>query len=223
MIAGLMTIGCEPKPRELQTKALANLQSLTDLQIVLLDKLAGKQLPRLQVAEVIQLMHEQSWHDTANRFALMSRALAYPAKWLVWLDDDETFEPKVDYKVLTDLIREAAQSGCQAIEFQLCEMWDEDHYRVDGVWGQKRKVRVHVNPLLADMVHWRQNHTHRYHTVPLPVCDVHQSNLRILHWGMSTPELRKVRLAKWTQLDPDNKFGNYGYFADETGMELKSV
>ncbi len=201
------------------------MDSLSDRTILLLDNAGHYGATPIAVSEVVSVQNSEPWQDAGNRLTLLARAAAHGCKWCVFLDDDEVFEPFVNKQMMIALIRDAVEAGCDLIEFQLCEMWTNSAYRVDGIWGQKRKVRVQRNPLMQESVHWRGNHLQRLHAIPMQCGDVYQSDIRILHYGMSTPELREARVKKHNLLDPNKIYQpqGYDYMLDTSGMVLKEL
>ncbi len=223
LIAGLMPLG--ENQNQFFAKAFNNLRTLSDKTIILADKVEKYSGGLLCVDEVTTVHNGEPWNDAGNRITLLARGAAHGLPWCVWLDSDEVFEPCVNKQMMIALIRDAVAAGCDLIEFQLCEMWTNSAYRVDGIWGQKRKVRVQRNPLMQESVHWRGNHLQRLHAIPMQCGDVYQSDIRILHYGMSTPELREARVKKHNLLDPNKIYQpqGYDYMLDTSGMVLKEL
>lgn len=221
-IAGLMPIGRDADETFL-IHALKSLRPLTDVVIALCDN-ACKPINSL-VDEVIFVKHEKQWHDASNRLTLFARAIAHDCDWCMRLDSDELPEPEISKEIIRNQIREAQCCGAEMISWRMREMWNEKEFRVDGVWGQKRKIILQKNPLLSEAVMWRGNHTQRLHVQPLTCGDIMDVETQMLHYGMSSPALRQSRYEKHVALDPRNLFQpqGYKYFLDEEGIELKAI
>lgn len=223
LISGLMQVGAG-YDREMLSRSFGNLRSLCDRLIILEDKISCGYTSIAD--EVIHVANfPQPFHDYANRLTLYVRGAAHDCPLLVSLDADETFEPGFTRNDLNNLFIEAHSRGCEMIEFQLCEMWNETQYRIDGIWGQKRKIRAMKNPLMnPEGVSWRGNHMQRLHQIPLTCGDIMQTDIRILHWGMMSPELRAKRVAKLQAQDPNNEFqDDYTYLTKTEGIKLKEL
>jgi len=218
-IAGLMPIGRESKP---DFGSLNQLVALCDAVIVLADNVEWSSGLPDEIARLARKNEE--WNDWTNHLTLLARAAAHGCDWVLLLDDDELLEPSITRDGLHQQIEVAVHKGCDLISYRVREVWSANplQYRSDGIWGRKRKVVVHRNPLLGGFVHWQGNATARLHAQCLPHGKTMETECQLLHYGMSTPELRQARVDKYKQLDPTNHFNQigYDYLIDETGMEL---
>lgn len=166
------------------------------------------------------------WNDWGNRLELLARAASKGYSWVAWIDADEKLEG-VSRELIEQQIREATASGCVAVRYKVKEMWNEKQWRSDGMWNNKGRVCLQKNPLLDEFVHWRTNPTEsRFHAFPIQIGDIMEvQDCAILHYGMSTPELRRARVEKWERLDPTHKWQpmGYQYMLDESGLKLETI
>lgn len=227
MIASLTTY----KPDNLKKNwgAFQQMRELCDVVIVLCDgchvfdahwkKIAGG----IRIDETIEINNGLGWEDYANRMTLLTRAAAHKCDWVMWLDDDEVLQ-KVTRQTILDQARDADWNGCVAVRYDKREMWTNHHYRNDGIW-KKQKIVIQKNPFMDRAAEWRDWHLKRLHAMPLQVGDIMDVQTRLLHYGMSTPELREARVRKYSSADPGNKFQpeGYDYMLDETNIELVSL
>lgn len=207
--------------------AFQQMRGLCDVVIVLCDschvfdahwqKIAGG----IRIDETIEVNNQLGWEDYTNRMTLLTRAAAHHCDWVLWLDDDEVLQGATRSKIL-EYIDLAEKLHRVAVRLEKREMWTDRHFRNDGIW-KKQKLVLQKNPMLQLETRWRDWHLRRLHALPLQegeIMDVAGS--RLLHYGMSTPELREARVRKYRLADPGNKFQpeGYDYMLDETGIEL---
>jgi hypothetical protein len=219
-VAGLMPVGKDTN--EFLFLALAKLRELTDTVIILAD---NSDVAFTSADEVIYIRHNAGWHDSSNRMTLFARAIAHGCDWCMRLDSDEVTEPSITKDIIDQQIREAEKRGIDSIRWKMREMWNDKEFRVDGVWGDKTKIILQRNPLSMDVTYWGDSHCNRLHVQPVTRGEIMDVPFKVLHYGMSTPELRKLRHQKYKELDPDNIYQErgYDYFLDEDGMKLKSI
>lgn len=224
MIASLTTY--KPDILKQNWGSFQQMRELCDVVIVLCDGCHvfdshwKKIADGVRIDETIEVANQLGWEDYANRMTLLVRAAAHSCDWVMWLDDDEVLHD-VERVMLLDQIRRAELSGNVAVRYDKREMWTDRHYRNDGVW-KKQKIVLQKNPMMEKSARWREWHLRRLHALPLQEGGVLDVTERILHYGMSTPELRAARVRKYRLADPGNKFQpeGYDYMLDETGIEL---
>lgn len=160
--------------------------------------------------------------DGLIRHALISRGWNYDADWFLGLDADERLEINFRKKA-EKLIARADKTGADACWLSFKELWSPHQFRVDGVWGQKRKAalfrssRSHVFDMRRIHTFWASINPEREPWL--------ESSLRIYHLRMINPEDRVIRMQNYLKLDPDlihQPFG-YSYLTDESNMKLKRV
>lgn len=177
------------------------------------------------VEVLCSLRMKPEWHDYANRLALLARATAYECDWVLWVDDDWTFPGITRERLFEQISRADAEHRC-GVNYSLREMWDEKHYRSDGIWKEKRRTVLQKNSLSYRGITWRESHLQPLHAMPLPASwNMLETDCEVLHWGMCSPYLRKQRVDKHNKLDPDKKWQQmgYDYMIDETGIELTPI
>lgn len=170
------------------------------------------------------IRHPHIWDEPANRRALIQASHQYHPEWILALDMDERLEKNFRQKV-EQSIRVANILGKSVISFRLLELWDSEHaYRIDGIWGKKRRNRL---------FRWIPNHQVRevalhgswlsvaHHLKRKPF----RSNLRIYHLGTLTEALRIKRIEKYHRIDPNNQYQpiGYDYLNDKNGLRLRYI
>lgn len=228
-LVGLMPLG-NLEILSVAVNGLIQLVELCDGIVILADRISNIAWPKTPQIEVCKVMSSLPWNDYTNRLTLLARATAHGATHVLWLDADEllcnvTRELNFTRKLIDVQIEAMEAIQHVGISYAVREMWNETQYRSDGIWGTKRRLVIQKNPLLGLCVQWPAQHLNRFHAFPLQCGEVMKSDYQLLHYGMSTPELRKARHEKWKTLDPTNQFQEFGYdyMADESGMILTNV
>jgi hypothetical protein len=108
------------------------------------------------------------------------------------------------------------------------ELWDSPlTYRVDGIWGQKRKICLFKSSR-AHVFHEARVHA-AWASVPnlerdgWP--DWPQGDLNLYHLRMIRPGARLARAARYERIDPDHALQTigYDYLVDEAGLKLEHI
>lgn len=183
------------------------------------------QLKKLTDETFVFYDNQDEWNDYANRVMLLTRAASKGYEWVVWLDADELLHDVCKADILNQ-VNFANKMGAIGVQYRVREMWDETHWRSDGIWGGKAKVVVQKNPMISPVVRWGPRHLNRLHAFPLQAGAMVETEKQLLHYGMSTPEKRTARFLKYKREDPSNKFQpgiGYDYLLDESGMVLQSI
>ncbi len=164
------------------------------------------------------------WDEPNNRRALIQATHQYQPDWLLALDMDERVEVNFRQKVERS-VRIADFLGTPKIAFDLLELWDSEYiYRVDGIWGKKRRTRL---------FRWTPDHQIAEVALHGPWTSVfhhfkkksYQSRLRIYHLGTLTEADRIKRIAKYKRLDPTNQYQSigYDYLNNKQGLRIKHI
>jgi len=106
--------------------------------------------------------------------------------------------------------------------FDLRELWTPRTYRIDGIWGKKKRPRLFAikpgqvfdkSPIQCKSYPINAGYTFCH----LPV--------NIYHLKMINPSNRKLRAEVFTKLDPNLKYQSigYDYLFDETGLQLEQI
>lgn len=132
--------------------------------------------------------------------ALRDGALRMGADYMLVIAPDERLE-----KGAGPVIRELVGLGRPfSYKFNLREMWTPTAYRVDGLWGRKRRLRLHY--------------------LGGEVRGIEHTRLNIYHLHLIEPENRASRAEihkatnKW-----DNGALGFDYMTDERGMRLERI
>lgn len=179
--------------------------------------------------KVLELIHRpirkpHVWDEPSNRQALIKASHQYRPEWILALDVDERLE--IDFREKIERsIWIANILGKSVISFRLLELWDnENNYRIDGIWGSKRRNRL---------FRWIPSHQVKnvaFHGSWLSV-EHHlkrgpfRSNHRIYHLGNMTEALRIKRIEKYCRLDSNNEFQpiGYDYLNEKSGLRIRSI
>lgn len=158
-------------------------------------------------------------NEVARRSALLNAAVEAGAAWALAVDPDERFEPALA-SALPALCDDAPAP--RAYTFALREMYTDRHYRVDGVWGQKRQARLLS---LNGGVVAPQGELHLPWSAFIPAAQLSHTDYNLYHLKMITPERRKARADLYNYLDPERRMQRigYDYLADDAGAQLEQI
>lgn len=174
-----------------------------DDTVALCQRVAGEKL----------VLHMNATSGFGNEVALRQRqwaqALATGAEWVLTIDADDLFEPRV--AELRELLE---QDQCDVLCFRVFDMWDEEHYRDDALW-----CAHHIyQPLLVRAVpgfrwRWRETALH-CGRIPENALELVTgcSELRIKHMGWSRAADRERKFADYLRRDRDGRFGSMAQY-----------
>ena len=96
-----------------------------------------------QVIELIRVAPDRPiWDEVGNYRRLVEAGLRHGGDWLVSLDADERVEREFRSR-LEWVIARGRLFGLSSYQVRLRELWDSpDHYRADGIWGEKIRARI---------------------------------------------------------------------------------
>lgn len=162
---------------------------------------------------------DELWiHEGEYRRILREMALSKGADYIMFASADERYE-----KNAGKIIRAVVDSGSSDLfDMRLCELFTPNQYRVDDIWGKKRRVRL-----------WRWMPHYEFANDPIQ-CQSYPKNtgkpiipldVNIYHLKMIEPENRRMRAAVFKELDKENQYQNigYDYLYDNYGMELEEI
>lgn len=156
--------------------------------------------------------------EPARRAILVKKAIEIGADWIFAVDPDERFEP-----ALCDRMPELTSVRAPTVwSFAFRELYETTAYRSDGIWNQKRVVRLFpINSqtrfgdkdLHGEWIHVNKNYSRR------------NSGINLYHLKSINPNRRKGRRDLYASLDPDRKLNapGYDYLVDEAGLELTKI
>ena len=177
---------------------------------------------------VIEIIHRPAdrptWDEVGNHRALVAAAWRHGAEWIVGVDADERLEHEFRPRA-ERVITRGSWLGLSAYAMRLRELWDApDQYRVDGIWGRKRVVRL-----------FRARSDHEFDPSPLHGVKAPlqarvrgrfpNADLLIYHLGMLHSDDRQNRRRRYEHADPGRRWQEIGYeyLTDPTGLELTRV
>lgn len=130
---------------------------------------------------------------------LRQGAIKMGADYMLVVAPDERLEKRA-----ADVIRRLVERDTKlSYKFNLREMYTPTAYRVDGIWGKKRRIRLHYlhGPISVERV-----------------------DLNIYHLKHIEPENRRSRAEIHTLTNTaDNKRLGFDYLADEHGLKLEEI
>lgn len=156
--------------------------------------------------------------EPARRHSLLLAARSAGAQWVLAVDPDERFESALTLAMPTLI----AAEGSIAYSFANREMYDTEHYRVDGVWGKKTQTRLFR---MSDEILPSPAPLHSLWHYMIPNAEVRESGFNIYHLKMITAARRRARADLYNYLDPEKRFQpiGYDYLADEQDAVLERV
>jgi hypothetical protein len=158
-------------------------------------------------------------NEVARRLALLNAAVEAGAAWALAVDPDERFERALA-SALPALCADAQEP--RAYTFSLREMYSDRHYRIDGVWGQKRQARLLS---LNGGVVAPEGELHLPWSSFISAPRLNHTDYNIYHLKMITRERRKARAHLYNILDPERRMQRigYDYLADDAGAQLEQI
>lgn len=141
-------------------------------------------------------LRQQQWTET----------IAADPDWILFLDADEIFED--DFK---SGVRELIKSRTSSVYlFRLYDLWDEEHYREDGLWRAHTIYRPFMLRYDKDVrytFHETDQHCGR---MPANVFELpyELSRYRLRHYGWAKREDRMRKFKRYMELDPNGEYGS---------------
>lgn len=226
-LAGLMPYRPDARKSRIG-RALEDMARVCAEIIVLHDRphsLPTPALPRGVTEEVWITNNDSVWNDYSNRATLLARAAKYGCDWAMWLDDDETLGSDMTAARVGEICQDADLNQAVTVMVRVKTMWDEFHWRCDGVFGRQWKHFFQRNPFMIKNPQFEHGPADLLHNFPTLEGKRHNVSAHILHWGMVTRELREANVEKYHKADPGAKFTDipYNYLLDETGIHLKKI
>ncbi len=126
--------------------------------------------------------------------------------WILFLDADEIFEDGIIEAKKYLLSNNSVDAYC----FRIFDMWDEFHYRNDKYWNAHTRyypLLIRYQPGFHYVFKNTKQHCGRMpkNVLTLPYAN---SFFRLKHLGWMREEDRKLKYARYMELDPHGKFGN---------------
>lgn len=159
-------------------------------------------------------------HEGEYRILQRKAAKAKKADWILTTSPDERWE-KDSWHKLQPLVE--AQKGKCIYQFKLRELYTPTEYRVDGIWGEKKRLRlypVYPNQIIdykpIQCASYPQN----------PDYWTEDVDLNIYHLKHIEPENREMRTKVFQWLDPTSEHQpgvGYSYLMDESNMKLETI
>lgn len=156
--------------------------------------------------------------EPQRRNRLVTQARKMGARWILAVDPDERFESGLARRLPALL-----QKGESVLwRFSLHEMFTPDSYRIDGVWGRRRRLRLFpVRAISQDLTVG----LHGWWIADRTGFTLMDAQTNLYHLRMATPERRRLRRDLYATADPTRQFQpiGYDYLDDERGMVLEKI
>lgn len=169
------------------------------------------------------------WDDGINHRLVTEAALPHQPDWMIGLDADERLERQFRTRAEAELQR-AEKKGFLAYTLLLRELWGSPRaYRVDGVWGNKRRARLFKNvPDLRfdeNALHGQWAPLNGNRIVMGVDMGYPSADLIFYHLRMIDARDREARRDLYNRLDPGRQFQQlgYDYLTDEVGLRLEEL
>jgi len=192
------------EPKWLVNQCLNNIKNIVDDAVVLDDT-----------------KHPYLWRDEAEyRAEVRSLARAAGADYLLIIDPDERFEKEAHYLIRQTVQQDHQRENPYVYSFLYRELWTPTQYRVDGIWGRKRRPKLFQ---LRDNLKFDSRHIQ---ASPYPFnTTIKELPLFVYHLKMIEPQNRFERSRIFKELDPDLKYQSFGYsyLHNEDGLQLNSI
>lgn len=186
--------------------------SLIADKIVILDDASTDDTPEIcsSYPKVIMHRNEQNMffeHEARLRAKLWKLATATEPDWIMAIDADEIFEERI-YGEIDYLINQTDYDG---ILFRLFDFWGgTTHYRTDGSWNPWSRFTLLLARYFPEVTctwpdipfhcgRWPQ--FYRGHNLI-----AFQSDIRVKHYGWSSPEMVTEKYLSYRGMDPDGKY-----------------
>lgn len=157
------------------------------------------------------------YHEGKVRNSLINRAKDAKADWILCMDPDERLEKNAG-KIITGIIHGNIKS--KYYYARVLEMFSPTEYRVDSIWGRKKKVILFPN------MPGQRFESKELHSPWSPIGYGKQElDLNLYHLKMIKPADREIRRKVFNKVDHKRiyqKIG-YDYLIDEHGMVLRSI
>jgi len=205
---------------------LENLQHQVDGVIALDDQSTDgsaafvKQHPL--VIELLQVApgEQAELEDGKNHRTLIEAAWDHGPDWLLGIDADERVERSFRERADREIER-AKRAGHDALWVGFRELWGApDRFRVDGIWGEKRKACLFT---ARRDHHFDDRRVHAFWaSLTGEPSAWPQADLILYHLRMIRAEDRAARVERYRRIDPDNVWQEigYDYLLDQRGLEL---
>lgn len=157
-------------------------------------------------------------HEGQRQRVALDRARDRGADWVLCVDPDERLESGA-----APVVRQAIRTDEPVVYgFPLRELWTPAAYRVDGVWGRKRKWALF--PLRPGQ-HFADEFLHNRWA---PIDEEYRRvmlDVNLYHLRMIDERRRAERRDFYKLVDPDRAYQSigYDYMTDETGLALEEI
>ncbi|MBN9428752.1 MAG: glycosyltransferase family 2 protein [Burkholderiales bacterium] len=165
---------------------------------------------------------EHTWNEVENRRRLLTRARELGFDWVLCCDADERYELAL-LKNLRAIAASFAPTDLVYLSVALRELWNGPrHYRADGIWGSKSRIRMFALPPVISFVdepalhgQWYPQHLRKYGRQL-------DTQRNLYHLKMIRAEDRLRRRDLYKRLDPGGQFQSidYDYLVQE-GPEMQ--
>lgn len=156
--------------------------------------------------------------EPARRGTLIAAAREAGADWILAVDPDERFESALAARIGWMTARRQPPT---LWSFRVCELFAEDAFRVDGIWGRKRQVRLFP----AELAKAPESALHGQWVDDTRSHPRRDSGVRLYHLRMASPRRRQHRRDTYASADPERRCQAIGYdqLVDTAGLRLERI
>jgi len=169
---------------------------------------------------------EELWiNEYEYRLKTRELAISKGAEWILVTSPDERFEKDAEQKIMAGIMKNQGR-GDVMFQFDLREMFSPTAYRVDGIWGKKKRIRLYpVRPEQQYLNKRIQTHPFPIGNDGAPLYPIIDLGVNIYHLKMIEPGNRTERTKVFKALDPYRQFQQigYDYLDNEIGMQLATI
>ena len=170
--------------------------------------------------------YERAFDEKRDRNELLELAIEAGADWVLALDSDEDFEEKVDYTLMHRLLNPIAPHTF-GYAFHEYTFWnDEQHWRVDGVWGSMSSYRLWRVQPNRRIFGGAKSTLHCEHVPLLPPGCISTTSIRIKHYGYVHAAERNRKYMWYENVDTDKQkafigHDDYRHLVDESDLRVR--
>lgn len=146
------------------------------------------------------ILHESN--DFKRELFTKQKMLEYTLKlkpdWIVWLDADEVFDREGELGGIRRLCVYGNKNGIDAFSFKEYNLWkSKEKYRVDELFAKSWRVCLWKNNGFLKFIPREGLHQRSY---PFGLRNIKKSNIKVIHYGFSTPELLEEKYQRYKAL-----------------------
>lgn len=157
--------------------------------------------------------------ELEHKQRILEKALQLEPDWIVWLDPDETFDRIGEEGGIRQLCSYGSRKGIDSFSFLYYNLWKSNkYYRVDDLWLSNWQIKLWKN---TGRLRFRIKAGLHQELSPLGLMNYAKTNIKVIHYGFSSPELIKRKYDTYRTL------GQYGRdlerLIDESSLRTEAL